>query len=55
VLEDFSTDGTFVDENRVTGNTTLQLGQVMRVGTPGEKLLLIACVDTDETQKSNDI
>jgi hypothetical protein len=55
VLEDFSTYGTFVDEDRVTGSTVLQLGQVIRVGTPGEKLLLIACLDNDETQKSNNI
>jgi len=55
VLEDFSSYGTFVDENRVTGNTTLQLGQVIRVGTPGETLFLIACLNTDETQKSNNI
>ena len=55
MLEDFSPYGTFVDEDRVTGSTVLLLGQVIRVGTPGEKLLLIACLDTDETQKNNDI
>ena len=55
VLEDFSAYGTFVDADRVTGSAVLQLGQVIRVGTPGETLLLIACLDTDETQKSNDI
>ena len=33
VLNDLSTYGTFVDDNRVDGSTTLQLGQAIRVGT----------------------
>ena len=49
VLNDFSTYGTYVDDIRVNGSTALQLGQVIRVGTPGEKLQLIACVNHDET------
>ncbi len=51
VLNDYSTDGTFVDEDPVKSNTTLLLGQTLRVGTPGETLRLIACLDreTDET------
>jgi hypothetical protein len=51
VLNDYSTDGTFVDENPVTGKMILLLGQTVRVGTPGEILKLIACLDreTDET------
>ncbi|MBW2411161.1 MAG: FHA domain-containing protein [Deltaproteobacteria bacterium] len=49
VLNDLSTYGTFVDDNRVDGSTTLQLGQVIRVGTPGETLRLIACLNHDET------
>ena len=49
VLKDFSNYGTFVDEARVKGSTTLQLGQFIRVGTPGEKLQLIACLNSDET------
>lgn len=51
ILKDHSTYGTFVDENPVSEKTTLWLGQTVRVGTPGETLKLIACLDreTDET------
>jgi hypothetical protein len=48
VLQDFSADGTFVNEARVAGLFPLKLGQAIRVGTPGEKLLLIACVSASE-------
>ena len=43
VLSDYSTYGTFVDENPVNEKTILLLGQTVRVGTPGETLNLI-CV-----------
>jgi hypothetical protein len=46
VLDDHSTYGTYVNEQPVAGRTVLELGQVIRVGTPGEKLKLIACLDT---------
>jgi len=49
VLTDHSTYGTFVDESPVTGTAVLKLGQIIRVGTPGEKLQLIACLEKDET------
>jgi hypothetical protein len=51
VLNNYSTHGTFVDGQPVTGKTTLRLGQTLRVGTPGETLRLIACLDreADET------
>jgi len=51
VLKDYSTYGTFVDENPVKEQTNLLLGQKLRVGTPGEILNLIACLDreADET------
>ena len=51
VLNDYSTYGTFVDENPVTGKAILLLGQTVRLGTPGETLKLIACLarETDET------
>ena len=51
VLSDYSTYGTFVDEEPVNRTTVLLLGQTVRVGTPGEVLKLIACMDneTDET------
>ena len=46
VLNDISAHGTFVDENRVNGSIALKLGQIIRVGTPGERLQLIACINT---------
>ena len=49
VLIDHSTYGTFVDEIRVSQTTLLQLGQTIRVGTPGEELQLITRVETNET------
>ena len=51
VLDDHSTYGTYVNEKPVAGRTVLELGQVIRVGTPGETLKLIACLDgaTHET------
>jgi hypothetical protein len=51
VLDDHSTYGTYVNEEPVTGRTVLELGQVIRVGTPGETLKPIACLDrsTHET------
>ncbi|MGD9237073.1 MAG: FHA domain-containing protein [Desulfobacterales bacterium] len=51
VLDDHSTYGTFVNEEPVSGRAVLELGQVIRVGTPGETLKLIACLDrsTHET------
>jgi hypothetical protein len=42
VLDNLSPHGTFVDGDRVTENAVLQLGQAIRVGTPGETLRLIA-------------
>ena len=50
VLNDFSTYGTFVDEKPVKGETILLLGQTIRVGTPGETLNLIACLDKEKDE-----
>ena len=49
VLEDYSTDGIFVDEIRVNGSMALKLGQIIRLATNGEQLQLIACLNRDET------
>jgi hypothetical protein len=51
VLKDYSTYGTFVDEIPVNEKTILSLGQTVRIGTPGETLNLIACLnrEADET------
>jgi hypothetical protein len=50
VLNDHSTDGTFVDETPVNGSVVLKLGQMIRTGSSGEKLQLISCINSDETQ-----
>jgi pSer/pThr/pTyr-binding forkhead associated (FHA) protein len=51
ILTDYSTFGTFVNEDPVNLKIMLSLGQIIRVGTPGETLKLIACMDrpADET------
>jgi hypothetical protein len=48
ILNDYSSYGTFVNEKQVSASAILSLGQIIRVGSPGEKLKLIACVNTDE-------
>jgi hypothetical protein len=48
VLKDFSTYGTYVDDTRVDGSARLAAGQIIRVGTPGETLQLIAIADSNE-------
>jgi hypothetical protein len=50
ILKDYSTYGTFVDENPVSEKTILWLGQTVRVGTPGETLNLIACLDREKDE-----
>jgi pSer/pThr/pTyr-binding forkhead associated (FHA) protein len=45
ILTDLSTYGTYVDEKKISESRPVQLGQSIRVGTPGEKLSLIACID----------
>jgi len=42
-----SAQGTFVDDKQVNGSIALKLGQIIRVGTPGEQLQVIACVELD--------
>jgi hypothetical protein len=49
VLDDYSTDGIFVDETRVNGSMALKLGQIIRLATNAEQLQLIACLNRDET------
>ncbi len=49
ILTDHSVYGTFVDEVRITKTVVLKLGQIIKVGTPGEELQLIACVGKNET------
>jgi len=49
VLTDHSRQGTFVEGQRVDGNVVLELGQIIRLGTSGETIQLIACMNFDET------
>jgi hypothetical protein len=49
ILTDTSDHGTFVNDQRVHGSTTLELGQSLRLGTSGETMRLIACMDPHET------
>jgi len=49
VLTDYSDQGTFVDDQRVDGSITLDLGQVVRLGTSRETIQVIACMEIDET------
>jgi hypothetical protein len=49
ILTDTSDQGTFVNDQRVDGSTTLELGQIVRLGTSGETFRLIACIKTHET------
>ena len=48
VLVNHSSDGTFVDEAKISGTTLLKLGQTIRMGTPGEELKIIACLETSK-------
>ena len=41
-LSDISRHGTFVNEKRVAGDTVVAPGDVIRIGSPGEQLQVIA-------------
>ena len=43
ILENLSNQATYVDGKQITGNTTLKLGQIIRIGSADEQLQLIAC------------
>ena len=45
IIEDFSRYGTFLNGHRIDGSTVLQIGDAVRVGSPGYEFLLIT---TDE-------
>jgi len=44
ILSNVSGQDTYVDEVRINASIALKLGQIIRVGTPGEQLQLIACL-----------
>jgi hypothetical protein len=45
VVEDHSTYGTFINEERVDGSAVLAIGDTLRVGSPGVSLELIQIQD----------
>lgn len=49
MVEDHSTYGSFVNEERVSGRTTLTVGDRLRVGSPGVTLEMIQLVNDDGT------
>ena len=49
LLTDTSSYGTRLDDVPVTGRAVLTVGQVIRIGTPGETLQAIACLTDHET------
>ena len=49
LVEDHSTYGTFVNEERVVGAVALRVGDVLRLGTPGVTLSLIGVMRDDGT------
>jgi hypothetical protein len=49
VLDDYSSDGIFVNETRVNGSMALKLGHIIRLGTNVGQLQLIACLNHNET------
>ncbi|MCF6150002.1 MAG: hypothetical protein E3K37_15220 [Candidatus Kuenenia sp.] len=49
LLTDYGIDGgAFVDNKKVQGKIIVKRGQTIRIGTSGEKLQLITCVESDE-------
>jgi hypothetical protein len=49
LIEDHSTYGSFVNEERVNGRSMLAVGDRVRLGTPGVTLELIRVIDDDAT------
>jgi hypothetical protein len=49
IVEDHSTYGSFVNEERVVGNTVLTVGDRLRLGSPGVTLELIQMVNDNGT------
>ncbi len=54
MVEDHSTYGSFVNDERIEGRATLEVGDRLRLGTPGIELALIAVVETSRLHPSGD-
>jgi pSer/pThr/pTyr-binding forkhead associated (FHA) protein len=46
-LEDHSTYGTFVNDEKVSGRIELRAGDRLRIGSPGVECELVLAVDDD--------
>ncbi len=49
VLSDLSANGTFLNDRRVEGPVALNVGDAIRLGTTGDTIVAIACLDRNET------
>ncbi|MFQ6004275.1 MAG: FHA domain-containing protein, partial [Woeseia sp.] len=49
VLEDHSRYGTFLNGHRIDGSAVLQVGDSLRLGSPGHELQLIALAESHGT------
>ncbi|RZB37620.1 MAG: hypothetical protein SRB2_00722 [Desulfobacteraceae bacterium Eth-SRB2] len=49
ILTNISNQGTFVSDQRIDQSTTLELDQIVGLGTSGETFRLITCIKTHET------
>jgi len=49
VLTDLSSNGTFLNDRRVEGSVTLNIGDAIRLGKTAETIVAIACLDRNET------
>jgi pSer/pThr/pTyr-binding forkhead associated (FHA) protein len=47
ILRDFSRYGTFLNGHRIDGSAVLQVGDRIRLGTPGFELLMISAEEDD--------
>jgi len=47
IVRDFSRYGTFLNGHRIDGSAVLQIGDSLRLGTPGFELRLITAEKTD--------
>ena len=49
-LDNHSPHGTFLNGERISGRSVLRIGDIIRIGTPGEELQMIGLVERDGTQ-----
>jgi hypothetical protein len=47
IVEDFSRYGTYLNGHRIEGSAVLQVGDGLRIGTPGHEVMLIVTEDAD--------